>query len=210
MAASLPEGQQRFLDRQAERIRRLRETLVEIARVPETVTLEIGCGHGHYLTAYALQHPDKRCIGVDLVTKRILKACQKRDKRNLQNLHFLKAEIREFLKAWPEHLTLERVFILFPDPWPKKRHAKNRILQSSLLDALGQIAKEGTQLHFRTDHPENFAWGMEVIASHADWHIRDDIEWPFENPSFFQDLLGDYQSLTACFSPLETGESESQ
>jgi tRNA (guanine-N7-)-methyltransferase len=201
MCLSLPEGQRLFLQRRAERIQSHRDTLSLISPDPASVTLEIGCGHGHYLTAYSEQHPQSLCIGIDLVTRRILKGCQKRDKRNLQKLHFLKAEVREFLEAWPPHLTLERVFILFPDPWPKKRHIKNRIIQAGLLDVIGRIANPGTQLHFRTDHQGNFDWGFEVIASHSDWNIRDDIQWPFENPSYFQDLLGDYQSLTALFEP---------
>jgi tRNA (guanine-N7-)-methyltransferase len=89
------------------------------------------------------------------------------------------------------------VFVLFPDPWPKKRHTKNRILQAALLDALATRMEPGGCLHFRTDHADTFAWGMAVIAGHADWEIRDDAEWPFEAPSYFQELLGDYQSLTA-------------
>ena len=208
-AGNIPEGQQRFLERRAERIRELGETIVTLCDEAVPVTLEIGCGHGHYLTAYAGQHPESMCLGIDLVTKRIEKACQKRDKRHLENLHFLKAEVREFLEAWPQGQKLERIFILFPDPWPKKRHIKNRILQQSLLDNLGRLSSPETQLHFRTDHPGNFSWGLEVIGAHPDWEIRDDIDWPFENPSFFQDLLGDYQSLTAVFNPLagEAGES---
>lgn len=207
---SLPEGQRRFLERRMERIRGLRAELDRIVPGQTSVTLEIGCGHGHYLTAYAQQHPDALCLGIDLVTKRILKACQKRDKRDLPNLHFLKAEVREFLEAWPGRLKLERVFILFPDPWPKKRHIKNRIIQAGLLDRLAAIASPGTPLHFRTDHPGNFEWGLDVIAAHPDWEIRHDIEWPFENPSFFQDLLGDYQSLTALFNPPPPAEDGSQ
>ena len=189
-------GHLRFLELRAGRVATLRNWLVETWPDPAAITLEIGCGHGHYLTAYAAQHPRAQCVGIDLVTRRIAKANQKRDKRSLQNLHFAKAEVREFLAAWPQHLSLERVFVLFPDPWPKKRHIKNRILQTSLLDALSAHAGNGTQLHFRTDHEGTFSWGLEVIAAHPRWEIRA-AAWPFENPSYFQDLLGPGQSLTA-------------
>lgn len=197
---SISEGYAHFLKLQAERIRNIRNWLESTYPDSAEITLEIGCGHGHYLTAFASQHPEAKCLGVDLVTKRIQKAVSKRDKRNLTNLHFLKAEIREFLEAWPAHLRLERVFVLFPDPWPKKRHIKNRILQPGLLDDLSQKAHSETQLHFRTDHEKNFLYGLEVIAGHPGWEVRDDIDWPFENPSFFQDLLGAGQSLTAVHS----------
>lgn len=182
---------------QNQRIEQIHGELNRLFPDPAELVLEIGCGHGHYLTAYAQQHPQSCCLGLDLVTKRIHKANAKRDKRNLRQLHFMKAEIREFMMAWPGHLCLERIFVLFPDPWPKKRHTKNRILQPSLLDELAKHSRDGTALHFRTDDEKNFAYGMQVIAAHPKWIIRDDVDWPFENPSFFQDLFTDYLSLTA-------------
>ena len=194
---SLTPGHRAHLEARARRVGALRRTLDADFPGPAAVVLELGCGHGHYLTAYAQQHPEVSCLGVDLVTKRIEKARRKRDKRHLENLQFLKAEARELLEAWPDRLRIERVFVLFPDPWPKKRHAKNRLVQPDLLDRLADHAAPGTPLHFRTDDPQNFAWVMDVIASHARWEICDEAAWPFENPSFFQDLFGEYYSLTA-------------
>ena len=193
-------GHRKFLELQAQRVASLNKALCEHLPEPAEVVLEIGCGHGHFLTAFAEQHREANCIGLDLVSRRIRKANAKRDKRGLQHLTFIKADIREFLMAWPDHLRFERIFILFPDPWPKKRHTKNRILQPGLLDALAENARTGTSLHFRTDDESNYAWGMEVIAAHAEWEICDDADWPFENPSFFQDLFTEYSSLTALFA----------
>jgi len=197
--ANISPGHQRFLDLQAARLAYLREVFAEHFSGDRAVTLEVGCGHGHYLTAYAQANPEELCLGVDISTKRIAKACQKRDKRNLTNLHFLKAEVRELFMAWPTNLELGRIFILFPDPWPKKRHIKNRIIQQKLLGQFASHASVETKLHFRTDHKANFAWGTEVIAEHPSWMIQEDASWPFESPSFFQDLLGSRFSLTAAY-----------
>lgn len=191
------EGHRRYLGQRARRVAAIRSFLAEEFDPAAILTLEIGCGHGHYLTAYATQHPETTCLGLDLVSKRIRKANLKKEKRNLSNLSFLKAEVREFLEAWPENLRAERIFILYPDPWPKKRHIKNRILQPGLLDSLCRIGMPGTHLHFRTDDPANYEWGRSVVDAHPRWKIRPDLEWPFENPSFFQDLLGVHESLTA-------------
>ena len=190
-------GHVAFLESRQRRVDALKARLLDIYPDPVGLTVEIGCGHGHYLTALAQAHPDDMCLGIDLVTKRIEKACQKRDKRQLHNLQFLKAEVREFMMAWPEHLWLERVFILFPDPWPKKRHAKNRIIQQQLLHDLATRGREGSTLHFRTDDEDNFSWGLEMVASCPGWIIDDHADWPFENPSFFQDLFSRHYSLTA-------------
>jgi tRNA (guanine-N7-)-methyltransferase len=196
-ATGQTDGHRQYLRKRALRIEAIRNFLSESFPADTALTLEIGCGHGHYLTAYAGQHPEKTCLGIDIVSKRIRKANQKKDKRGLANLWFLKAEVTELLEAWPDFLRIERIFILFPDPWPKKRHAKNRILQTELLDSLAEIGTRGTRLHFRTDDPANFEWGRTVIEDHSRWEIRTDQAWPFENPSYFQDLLGVHESLTA-------------
>ncbi len=193
-------GHRQYLQRQAQRVAGLRSELEQRFPDPAAVTLEIGCGHGHFLTAFAEQHPQVNCIGIDLVSRRIRKANAKRDKRGLDRLLFIKADVREFLMAWPERLVLNDVFILFPDPWPKKKHVKNRILQPALLDDLARFSSDDTRLHFRTDHEQNFAYGLQVIASHAAWRIDDELDWPFENPSFFQDLFTEFYSLSASFA----------
>lgn len=198
---AISEGHRRYLEARTRRIRCLRGFLGRKYPMKASLDLEIGCGHGHFLAAYASRHPRRECLGIDLVTRRIHRACRKRDKRQLPNLEFLKAEVTEFMEAMPGELHLERVFILFPDPWPKKRHAKNRILQDSLLDAIGSRAGPGTRVHFRTDHPEHFLWGKEIFDRHPDWTLNRDAPWPFENPSYFQDLLGSFQSLMADYRP---------
>ncbi|MEX0330224.1 MAG: tRNA (guanosine(46)-N7)-methyltransferase TrmB [Puniceicoccaceae bacterium] len=194
-----------YLKRRGDRIVSLNGQIREAFPGNQPVTLEVGCGHGHYLTAYAEQHPEANCLGIDIVSKRIRKACEKRDKRHLENLHFLKAEVQECLQAWPAEVPVERIFILFPDPWPKKRHTKNRIIQADLLDRLARLGTPGAVLHFRTDHRANFDWCSEVIADHPLWLVQADAPWPFENPSFFQNLFAEYYSLTALLADIEAG-----
>jgi len=190
-------GYLEFRQRQQGRVASLRRILEEIYPDPVSLVLEIGCGHGHYLVAYGQQHPEARCLGIDLVTRRIEKACQKRDKRNVRNVYFYKAEAGELFMAWPKRLGLERIFILFPDPWPKKRHHKNRIIQTALLDQLACFSQSGTCLHFRTDHDQAYIWSRELIQAHPAWKLDNAVDWPFEKPTYFQELFSGYQSLTA-------------
>lgn len=187
----------RHLEIRAERVRVLGDRLRAILPPETGITLEIGSGHGHFLTAFAGQHPGTVCLGIDLVSRRVEKAEEKRAKRALLNLHFLKAEVTEFLEAWPRERHLQRCFILFPDPWPKKRHIKNRVLQPRLLEALAGIASPGACLHFRSDHEDCFDWGREQIETHPHWEISATDPWPLETPSYFQELAESYRSLTA-------------
>src|SRR5580704_12280201 len=86
---------------QAERRQALAETCAELLKGRAEFVWEIGCGHGHFLTAYARAHAHRLCIGVDLTQDRIARAGRKRDRAGLANLHFLQAEARDFLAALP-------------------------------------------------------------------------------------------------------------
>ena len=163
----------------------------------EKITLEIGCGHGHWLVGYSGAHPDEFCVGIDLKTKRIERARRKSERLRLDNLYFLKTEAGEFLQAMPSELKLERVIVIFPDPWPKKRHHKNRLIQQRFLDALGDRTVPGAQLCFRTDHRPYFQWAVEHIDAHPAWQIQQGAPWPFENETIFQSILKRYSSLVA-------------
>ena len=117
-----------------------------------TLTLELGCGHGHFLDDYAKAHPEEFCIGIDLRSRRVDKSNRKRDRGGHDNLAFMKAEASEFLDALPDDARLAKIFFLFPDPWPKKRHFRYRMIRPDMLDRLAKRAPEGARLHFRSDH----------------------------------------------------------
>lgn len=179
------------------RVEALRAQIIAILPEPCAFVFEIGCGHGHYLTAYGSAHKELPCIGIDLVTKRIEKGNSKVEKRDLAHIHFLKAELTEFLDALPQGYTFARVFMLFPDPWPKKRHFKNRMVQTPLLDTLAARMEKGAQFCFRTDHEGYFEWTREHLDAHPQWEINPVTQWPFEERSFFQDLMESWNSLIA-------------
>jgi tRNA (guanine-N7-)-methyltransferase len=175
----------------------LRETCQGLFAEKASFTLELGCGHGHFLTAYARAFPEEFCVGVDLITKRVEKANTKALKHGLNNLHFVKAEAYEFLNSLPDGLKLNRIFMLFPDPWPKKRHHKNRMVQSSFMSILAERCLPGAEFAFRTDHAGYFEWTQECLDSHPEWRIAPEIPWRFEEASYFQNLMSSWQSLVA-------------
>jgi tRNA (guanine-N7-)-methyltransferase len=184
-----------------ERLAQRRETLqTAFAKIfqPGTTafTWEIGCGHGHFLTAYAQTHPEKLCVGIDLASDRIARAIRKRDRARLADLHFIQAEARFFLEALPPEVRFSDVFILFPDPWPKLRHHKHRILQPAFLDAVANRMGEGARLLFRTDHEPYFQDAVAVVDAHRAWR-RVEEPWPFEFETVFQSRAPSYHSLIA-------------
>lgn len=166
------------------------------SRLPSgSITLEIGSGHGHFLTAYATAHPES-CVGIDICRSRVLRSGRKQERAALGNLLFFRCDADDFLSCLPEEITIGRVFILFPDPWSKRRHHKNRLISENFLTNLAATTALAGELYFRTDHLPYFEAAAEVIAAHTDWKIQKTI-WPFESPTVFQDRAENYWSLAA-------------
>jgi tRNA (guanine-N7-)-methyltransferase len=163
---------------------------------PRAFTLEIGCGHGHFLAAYAAAHPAEYCLGVDIMLDRLERAERKIRRAGTRNAAFVRAEARLLLETLPPASQLNRIFILFPDPWPKRRHHKNRLLNPEFLHLLAQKATPATRLHLRTDHQPYFEDATARLRHHPDWQLLD-APWPFEQPTVFQNRAAIYHSCTA-------------
>lgn len=170
----------------------LQRTLADDSRI----VWELGCGHGHFLTAYAGANPHRLCVGIDIVGERIERANRKRERAQLANLHFVRAEARLFLEVLPENTRFGDIFILFPDPWPKLRHHKHRIVQPGFLSIVAQRSLPTARLCFRTDFDPYFEDAKATIASHLDWQIADE-PWPFEHETVFQRRAPTYRSIIA-------------
>ncbi|MCH6257673.1 tRNA (guanosine(46)-N7)-methyltransferase TrmB [Puniceicoccaceae bacterium K14] len=159
------------------------------------ISLEIGCGHGHWLVDYAAANQEKFCLGIDMMGSRIRRCIKKQERSGLPNVRFVQGEAFEVLETLPEKIKLEEVFILFPDPWPKKRHWKNRIINPKFLSQLATFCQQGVITHFRTDVEDYYNWAIEVVGGHPNWEITTDIEWPFERATVFQERSESYHSL---------------
>lgn len=202
MTASLhpdlpPEVAHRIQERRAA----LAAQLTDLLAGRDRLTLEIGCGHGHYLAAYAQARPREFCLGIDIIADRIDRSNRKAERAGVDNLRFLLAEAAETLDALPPGVSLGAVLILFPDPWPKKRHHKNRIVRGEFLSSLAARSKPGAPLHFRTDHEPYYLDGCATLREHPDWDLLPEAEanarWPLELPTVFQQKAPAYRSAIA-------------
>lgn len=178
----------------------LKNTLENLLEHHSSIVLEIGCGNGHFLTSYAKEYPSTQCIGIDLKKERIQKSLKKSKQQQLSNAFFLVAEANDFLEVLPFFVKLKSIFILFPDPWPKKRHHKNRLINEQFLEKLALKAHFQARLYFRTDDCEYYKWAIEKINESPAWQIKKEI-WPHEAQSVFQEnAISGYQSFVACLS----------
>ena len=150
------------------------------------VWLEIGFGAGEHLAWQAAQHPEVAILGAEVFVNGIAALLRRIDALQLANVRVFQGDGRDLLDVLPEN-SLSRVFILFPDPWPKQRHHKRRIVQAALLDRLASVMKDGAELRMATDHADYLRWMLEVATAHpafrwlasepGDWRERP-ADWP--------------------------------
>ena len=115
----------------------------------------MGCGNGHFLAAYCADHPEVAYLGVELKSKRCLKAVQKIERRGLKRAFILQAAAEQVLEALPDS-SVDRYHIYFPDPWPKASHRRRRFLRGENLAHLRRTLRPGGELAFATDFLDYF------------------------------------------------------
>jgi tRNA (guanine-N7-)-methyltransferase len=153
---------------------------------PNDIWVEIGFGGGEHLAAQAAAHPDVGMLGCEVFENGIVKLLTEMQRLALTNIRLLSDDARLLLAALPAE-SVGRAFILFPDPWPKMRHHKRRIVSTETLDTLGGLMKDGAELRIATDDLGYLEWMLGVVTVHrdfawlaetaADWRIRP-ADWP--------------------------------
>jgi tRNA (guanine-N7-)-methyltransferase len=116
------------------------------------LVVEIGSGNGHFLVQSALHNPQYNFIGTEILGGRARKFGQKVEKRDMHNIVVFKGDARQFIWEYLYEETVSEFIIMFPDPWPKKRHHKHRLLQQKLLQMLHHRLTEGGRVSVATDH----------------------------------------------------------
>jgi tRNA (guanine-N7-)-methyltransferase len=150
------------------------------------VWLEIGFGAGEHLAWQAEANPSVGLIGAEPYVAGMAKLLAKIADKELANIRLHPEDARDVIAALPE-ASLGRVFILFPDPWPKTRHHKRRFIQMEMLDELARVMKANAELRFATDDTGYLVWALERLMAHpafawmaeapADWRARA-LDWP--------------------------------
>ncbi len=123
------------------------------ATTPDTVRLEIGFGGAEHLIAQAKDNPDCGFIGTDAFINGMAKALVAIDENKLDNIRLHFGDASELLDWLPPN-ALARIDLLYPDPWPKRRHWKRRFIQDENLHRLARVLRPGGELRFATDIPD--------------------------------------------------------
>ncbi|MBI1919817.1 MAG: tRNA (guanosine(46)-N7)-methyltransferase TrmB [Geobacter sp.] len=123
------------------------------------LALEIGCGIGDFIVKMAEEHSERNHIAIDFYNKGCLKTCKRVDKAGLTNVRVLRVEARKFIAERIPKESLAAVYINCPDPWPKKKHRKRRMVNRQFVEFLREYLAPGADFYFATDFDD---YGIDV------------------------------------------------
>ncbi len=152
---------------------------------PDLVRLEIGFGGGEHMIAQALQHPRTGFIGIEPFVNGMAKALAAIAAKNLSNIRLHHGDAVDVI-AWLPAGSLARVDLIYPDPWPKRRHWKRRFVQDRSVAEIARILRAGGEFRFVTDIPDYAAWTLaRLLRSPAfAWTAERADDWRRPWPGF--------------------------
>ena len=162
------------------------DDLANLFPIPVRETwLEIGFGGGEHLIWQAKQHSEVGLIGCEPFADGIVKVLTAIEEQGLANIRIHDDDARQVIDWLPDGC-LARVILLFPDPWPKKRHHKRRLMSPEMLTRLARVMQPGAELRFATDIADYARVGLGAVHRHTDF------TWAAQGPSDWRQRPADW------------------
>ena len=127
--------------------------------------IDVGCGDGGFLLDLAAAHPERDFLGLEKLLGRARKVVRQAARRGLTNVKALQIDSPYAVRHLLPPGGISRLHLLFPDPWPKAKHAKNRLVQPAFCQDVHRLLRPGGEWLFKTDHPEYFAEAVATIQA---------------------------------------------
>jgi tRNA (guanine-N7-)-methyltransferase len=160
--------------------------LAQLFPKPQPLEVELGCGDASFLVEYARQNPEKNFIGVERLLGRLSKLNRKGRRAGLTNLRGVRIESSYFLQYLLPPRSASVLHIYFPDPWPKKRHRKHRLINEPFPKLARAALAPGGMVFLRTDDTDYFAQMTGVFGAGKEFK-------KIETPAGLVELLTDFE-----------------
>jgi tRNA (guanine-N7-)-methyltransferase len=150
----------------------------------EAIWLEIGFGNGENIVECATKNPQVGIIGCDPFFEGVGKLLSRISAAKLENIRIFPGDVRDLLPALPVPC-LAKILVLFPDPWPKKRHHKRRLFQTGFVELLANATIPSAEVVFSTDHGEYARWVLALFlhSSFFTWESKTAEDWRCRPPN---------------------------
>lgn len=152
--------------------------------------LDVGCGKGKFACEYAAAHPNINLIAVEKEANVIVAACELAQKMNLKNVRFIKVSA-EYIERHIKSETIERIFLNFSCPFPKKAYASHRLTHGNFLNIYRHILKPDAEIHQKTDNMHFFEFSLEQF-SHNGFSLKN-ISLDLHNSDFTDNIMTEYE-----------------
>jgi tRNA (guanine-N7-)-methyltransferase len=126
--------------------------------------VDLGCGEGSFLCDLATRYPEKNFLGIERLAGRVSKSC--RSAANIHNVRIMRAETSYAVRYLLPGQSVETFYLFFPDPWPKRRHHRRRIVTRDFLDSTHAALEKNGLLHIATDHFDYFQQIKRLVEDH--------------------------------------------
>ena len=153
--------------------------------------IEIGCGKGRFITQTALLNPDIRYIAIEKVSNVIVLAMEKAMAAELGNLRFMRGNFQTLAESFPDK-SVDRIYLNFSDPWPKKGYAKRRLTHGGFLEIYKRILKDDGEICFKTDNRELFDFSLESFPENG--FSLSEVTFDLHNSDFQGNIMTEYFS----------------
>jgi tRNA (guanine-N7-)-methyltransferase len=147
--------------------------LFELSAVNGEIEMEIGFGRGLFLLQRAEAAPSSHLLGIEIKQKLVYRVEQRRQRLGLERVRVMAGDVRTVLPRAQPDGAIARVFVNFPDPWWKKRHAKRRVLAEPVLAQIARLLRPGGELFVQTDVEERAADCAAQLAEHPAFELPD-------------------------------------
>ena len=181
-------GQQEMLDTMLPQVAVPESGLLDAGLLfgsPRPLEFEIGFGSGEHLAGQAVARPDTGFIGCEHYEAGVVGALGHIRENSLSNICIYMGDALDVLERLPDS-SLDRLYLLHPDPWTKARHAKRRMINHGPLDMIAAKLKSGGEFRLGTDDPTYCRWSMMIMRQ------RNDFEWQAKTPREFLDRPADW------------------
>lgn len=150
------------------------------------VEMELGAGDGSFLIEYAAQNPNRNFVGVERLLGRLRKIDRKGQRRGLGNIRGLRLEAAYVVEWMVPEGSLDALHVYFPDPWPKRRHWRRRLINTTFAASAWKALRPGGVLYLRTDHEGYFQQMIQVLAACPSFI-------PVQEPPGLLDVITDFE-----------------
>lgn len=135
------------------------------------ITLELGCGKAELSYGLAQLYPERNFLGIDLKMDRMWRPAKEARQAGITNINFLCIHLLELEEHFAEN-EVDEIWITFPDPFPKNRQAKHRMVNHSFLDQYRKVLKPDGTLHYKTDNTNLFYYSLETFVDYQNIHFE--------------------------------------